>query len=149
MWCSASIITCSRRCSRTTKVSKASSSNSELGQEHWAELVARFKALVEQELGQPFPQDLHVQLWGAIAAVFGSWHNARAIAYRRLHDIPDDWGTAVTVQAMVFGNMGERSATGVVFTRNPSTGENALYGEFLVNAQGEDVVAGLCARRNP
>ena len=117
--------------------------DSELGQEHWAELVARFKALVEQELGQPFPQDLHVQLWGAIAAVFGSWHNARAIAYRRLHDIPDDWGTAVTVQAMVFGNMGERSATGVVFTRNPSTGENALYGEFLVNAQGEDVVAGL------
>ena len=105
--------------------------------------MARFKALVEQELGQPFPQDLHVQLWGAIAAVFGSWHNARAIAYRRLHDIPDDWGTAVTVQAMVFGNMGERSATGVVFTRNPSTGENALYGEFLVNAQGEDVVAGL------
>ena len=117
--------------------------DSELGPEHWAELVARFKAIVEQELGQPFPQDLLVQLWGAIAAVFGSWHNARAIAYRRLHDIPDDWGTAVTVQAMVFGNMGERSATGVVFTRNPSTGENALYGEFLVNAQGEDVVAGL------
>jgi pyruvate,orthophosphate dikinase len=117
--------------------------DSELGPEHWAELVARFKAIVEKELGQPFPQDLHVQLWGAIAAVFGSWHNARAIAYRRLHDIPDDWGTAVTVQAMVFGNMGERSATGVVFTRNPSTGENALYGEFLVNAQGEDVVAGL------
>src|SRR6478736_6266114 len=102
-----------------------------------------FEALVLQELGKPFPQDLHFQLWGAIAAVFGSWHNARAIAYRRLHDIPDDWGTAVTVQAMVFGNMGERSATGVVFTRNPSTGENALYGEFLVNAQGEDVVAGL------
>jgi pyruvate,orthophosphate dikinase len=117
--------------------------DSELGPEHWAELVARFKAIVEQELGQPFPQDLRVQLWGAIAAVFGSWHNARAIAYRRLHDIPDDWGTAVTVQAMVFGNMGERSATGVVFTRNPSTGENELYGEFLVNAQGEDVVAGL------
>ena len=104
---------------------------------------ARFKALVESELGQPFPQDLHAQLWGAIAAVFGSWQNARAIAYRRLHDIPDDWGTAVTMQAMVFGNMGERSATGVVFTRNPSTGANELYGEFLVNAQGEDVVAGL------
>jgi pyruvate,orthophosphate dikinase len=117
--------------------------DSELGPEHWAELVTRFKALVEQELGLPFPQDLHVQLWGAIAAVFGSWHNARAIAYRRLHDIPDDWGTAVTVQAMVFGNMGERSATGVVFTRNPSTGEKELYGEFLVNAQGEDVVSGL------
>jgi pyruvate,orthophosphate dikinase len=117
--------------------------DSELKAEHWAEVIGRFKALVEQELGQPFPQDLHVQLWGAIAAVFGSWHNARAIAYRRLHDIPDDWGTAVTVQAMVFGNMGEHSATGVVFTRNPSTGANELYGEYLVNAQGEDVVAGL------
>jgi pyruvate,orthophosphate dikinase len=117
--------------------------DTELKAEHWAELVDHFKALVEQELEQPFPQDLHVQLWGAIAAVFGSWHNARAIAYRRLHDIPDDWGTAVTVQAMVFGNMGERSATGVVFTRNPSTGANELFGEFLVNAQGEDVVAGL------
>jgi pyruvate,orthophosphate dikinase len=117
--------------------------DTELKAEHWAELVDRFNALVEQELGKPFPQDLHVQLWGAIAAVFGSWHNARAIAYRRLHDIPDDWGTAVTVQAMVFGNMGERSATGVVFTRNPSTGAKELYGEFLVNAQGEDVVAGL------
>src|SRR6187399_2062373 len=101
--------------------------DSKLKAEHWAEVIGRFKALVEQELGQPFPQDLHVQLWGAIAAVFGSWHNARAIAYRRLHDIPDDWGTAVTVQAMVFGNMGERSATGVVFTRNPSTGANELY----------------------
>ncbi|MGB6769089.1 MAG: pyruvate, phosphate dikinase [Methyloceanibacter sp.] len=117
--------------------------DTELKAEHWAEVVDRFNALVEQELGKPFPQDLHVQLWGAIAAVFGSWHNARAIAYRRLHDIPDDWGTAVTVQAMVFGNMGERSATGVVFTRNPSTGAKELYGEFLVNAQGEDVVAGL------
>ena len=117
--------------------------DTELKAEHWAEVVNRFNALVEQELGKPFPQDLHVQLWGAIAAVFGSWHNARAIAYRRLHDIPDDWGTAVTVQAMVFGNMGERSATGVVFTRNPSTGAKELYGEFLVNAQGEDVVAGL------
>ncbi|HYB06173.1 MAG TPA: PEP/pyruvate-binding domain-containing protein, partial [Methyloceanibacter sp.] len=117
--------------------------DTELKAEHWAELVTRFKALVEEELDQPFPQDLHVQLWGAIAAVFGSWRNARAIAYRRLHDIPDDWGTAVTVQAMVFGNMGERSATGVVFTRNPSTGAKELYGEFLVNAQGEDVVAGL------
>ena len=117
--------------------------DTELKDEHWAEVVDRFKALVLQELGKPFPQDLHFQLWGAIAAVFGSWHNVRAIAYRRLHDIPDDWGTAVTVQAMVFGNMGERSATGVVFTRNPSTGAKELYGEFLVNAQGEDVVAGL------
>ena len=117
--------------------------DTELGAEDWAELVARYKTLVENELGTPFPQDIHAQLWGAIAAVFGSWQNARAIAYRRLHDIPDDWGTAVTIQAMVFGNMGERSATGVVFTRNPSTGANELYGEFLVNAQGEDVVAGL------
>jgi pyruvate,orthophosphate dikinase len=117
--------------------------DTDLKAEHWAEVIDRFKALVEQELGKPFPQDLQLQLWGAIAAVFGSWQNARAIAYRRLHDIPDDWGTAVTVQAMVFGNMGERSATGVVFTRNPSTGARELYGEFLVNAQGEDVVAGL------
>jgi len=117
--------------------------DTELGAEDWSDIVARFKTLVENELGTPFPQDIHDQLWGAIAAVFGSWQNARAIAYRRLHDIPDDWGTAVTIQAMVFGNMGEKSATGVVFTRNPSTGANELYGEFLVNAQGEDVVAGL------
>src|SRR3990172_4184523 len=117
--------------------------DTELSAEDWADIVARFKTLVETELGEPFPQDLHAQLWGAIAAVFGSWENARAIAYRRLHDIPDDWGTAVTIQAMVFGNMGDRSATGVVFTRNPSTGADELYGEFLVNAQGEDVVAGM------
>ncbi|HSD92611.1 MAG TPA: pyruvate, phosphate dikinase [Methyloceanibacter sp.] len=117
--------------------------DTELGAEDWVEIVARFKALVESELGKPFPQDIHEQLWRAVAAVFGSWQNARAIAYRRLHDIPDDWGTAVTIQAMVFGNMGEKSATGVVFTRNPSTGARELFGEFLVNAQGEDVVAGL------
>ena len=117
--------------------------DTELGAEDWADIVARFKTLVETELGKPFPQDIHAQLWGAIAAVFGSWQNARAIAYRRLHDIPDDWGTAVTIQAMVFGNRGDNSATGVVFTRNPSTGANELYGEFLVNAQGEDVVSGL------
>ncbi|MGK2922654.1 MAG: pyruvate, phosphate dikinase [Methyloceanibacter sp.] len=115
----------------------------ELAAEDWAEIVVRFKALVGKELEQPFPQDLHEQLWGAIAAVFGSWQNARAIAYRRLHDIPDDWGTAVTIQSMVFGNRGDNSATGVVFTRNPSTGANELFGEFLLNAQGEDVVAGL------
>jgi pyruvate, orthophosphate dikinase len=117
--------------------------DTELSAEQWAKVVERFKALVDEERGEPFPQDIHDQLWGAIAAVFGSWNNARAVAYRRLHDIPEDWGTAVTVQAMVFGNMGEHSATGVVFTRNPSTGANELYGEFLVNAQGEDVVAGL------
>src|SRR5690349_4608087 len=117
--------------------------DTDLTAEDWPPIIEHFKSLVATELGEPFPQDLHAQLWGAIAAVFGSWENARAIAYRRLHNIPDDWGTAVTIQAMVFGNRGARSATGVVFTRNPSTGEKELYGEFLVNAQGEDVVAGL------
>ncbi|MCE9521377.1 MAG: pyruvate, phosphate dikinase, partial [Alphaproteobacteria bacterium] len=109
----------------------------------WKLLVERYKEKVEEELGQPFPQDPHTQLWGAIGAVFGSWQNARANTYRRLHSIPDSWGTAVNIQAMVFGNMGDDSATGVAFTRNPSTGDSALYGEYLVNAQGEDVVAGL------
>ena len=104
---------------------------------------ARYKERVEEEQGKPFPQDPHEQLWGAIGAVFGSWMNARAITYRRLHNIPESWGTAVNVQAMVFGNMGDTSATGVAFTRNPSTGEKRLYGEFLINAQGEDVVAGI------
>jgi pyruvate,orthophosphate dikinase len=117
--------------------------DTELSAEDWVAIVGRYKTLVESELGEPFPQDLHAQLWGAIAAVFGSWQNARAIAYRRLHDIPDTWGTAVTIQTMVFGNRGDQSATGVVFTRNPSTGAKELYGEYLVNAQGEDVVAGL------
>ena len=117
--------------------------DTDLDAEQWLEVIRRYKALVAEELGEPFPQDLHNQLWGAISAVFGSWQNARAIAYRRLHDIPDDWGTAVTIQAMVFGNRGDHSATGVIFTRNPSTGSNELYGEFLVNAQGEDVVAGM------
>jgi pyruvate,orthophosphate dikinase len=109
----------------------------------WEQLAASFKQRVEQETGKPFPQDPHAQLWGAIGAVFGSWMNQRAITYRRLHSIPESWGTAVNVQAMVFGNMGESSATGVAFTRNPSTGERKLYGEFLINAQGEDVVAGI------
>ena len=102
-----------------------------------------FKQRIEQETGKAFPQDPQAQLWGAIGAVFGSWMNQRAITYRRLHGIPESWGTAVNVQAMVFGNMGETSATGVAFTRNPSTGEKKLYGEFLINAQGEDVVAGI------
>jgi pyruvate,orthophosphate dikinase len=106
-------------------------------------LVDHYKKRVEQELGKPFPQDAHAQLWGAIGAVFSSWMNQRAITYRRLNGIPESWGTAVNVQAMVFGNMGETSATGVAFTRNPSTGEKKLYGEFLINAQGEDVVAGI------
>ena len=109
----------------------------------WSEVVAHYKERVEEETGKPFPQDPHAQLWGAIGAVFGSWMNQRAITYRRLHAIPESWGTAVNVQAMVFGNMGETSATGVAFTRNPSTGEKKLYGEFLINAQGEDVVAGI------
>jgi pyruvate,orthophosphate dikinase len=109
----------------------------------WEELVGLFKQRVEEETGTPFPKDPHAQLWGAIGAVFGSWMNQRAITYRRLHGIPESWGTAVNVQAMVFGNMGETSATGVAFTRNPSTGEKKLYGEFLINAQGEDVVAGI------
>ncbi len=106
-------------------------------------LVARYKERVEAELGNAFPQDPNAQLWGAIGAVFGSWMNQRAITYRRLHNIPESWGTAVNVQAMVFGNMGDSSATGVAFTRNPSTGEKKLYGEYLINAQGEDVVAGI------
>src|SRR5438045_2798889 len=106
-------------------------------------LVGQYRAAVARETGADFPQDPHAQLWGAIGAVFSSWMNARAVTYRRLHDIPESWGTAVNVQAMVFGNMGETSATWVAFTRNPSTGESRLYGEFLINAQGEDVVAGI------
>jgi len=106
-------------------------------------LVAEYKGLVEQEWGKPFPQDVHDQLWGAVGAVFGSWQSERAKVYRRLNDIPADWGTAVNVQAMVFGNMGETSATGVAFTRDPAKGDRAYYGEFLINAQGEDVVAGI------
>jgi pyruvate,orthophosphate dikinase len=117
--------------------------DTDLGDEDWAELVTRYKERVVEELGKPFPQDPHEQLWGAIGAVFGSWMNQRAITYRRLHNIPESWGTAVNVQAMVFGNLGDTSATGVAFTRNPSTGEKRLYGEFLINAQGEDVVAGI------
>ncbi|WJS98007.1 pyruvate, phosphate dikinase [Novosphingobium humi] len=115
----------------------------ELEAEHWQALVGEYKAIVEKALGRPFPQDVHEQLWGAIGAVFDSWESERAKVYRRLNDIPGDWGTAVNVQAMVFGNMGDTSATGVAFTRDPATGEKAYYGEWLVNAQGEDVVAGI------
>ena len=115
----------------------------EMGAEHWQALVGEYKAIVAEELGRPFPQDVHEQLWGAIGAVFDSWESDRAKVYRRLNSIPHDWGTAVNVQAMVFGNMGETSATGVAFTRDPATGERAYYGEYLVNAQGEDVVAGI------
>ncbi|MBN8812550.1 MULTISPECIES: pyruvate, phosphate dikinase [unclassified Sphingomonas] len=117
--------------------------DTELSAADWQALVAAYKALVQELWGKPFPQDVHDQLWGAIGAVFGSWQSERAKVYRRLNDIPGDWGTAVNVQAMVFGNMGDTSATGVAFTRDPSTGENAYYGEFLINAQGEDVVAGI------
>ncbi|TPG54827.1 pyruvate, phosphate dikinase [Sphingomonas glacialis] len=107
------------------------------------ELVAEYKGLVEQQWGKPFPQDVHDQLWGAVGAVFGSWQSERAKVYRRLNDIPASWGTAVNIQAMVFGNMGDTSATGVAFTRDPAKGDRAYYGEFLINAQGEDVVAGI------
>jgi pyruvate,orthophosphate dikinase len=113
-----------------------------LGASDWHRVVDGYKETVRRETGKPFPQDPEEQLWGAIGAVFGSWMNPRANTYRRLHDIPASWGTAVNVQAMVFGNMGDDCATGVCFTRDPSTGENVFYGEYLVNAQGEDVVAG-------
>ncbi len=109
----------------------------------WKTIVGQYKDAVQDKLGKPFPDDAREQLWGAIGAVFGSWMNDRAILYRKLNDIPAEWGTAVNVQSMVFGNMGETSATGVAFTRDPSTGENSFYGEFLTNAQGEDVVAGI------
>ncbi len=109
----------------------------------WKKVVANYKAMAKRELGHDFPQDVSEQLWGAIGAVFESWQAARAVTYRKIHEIPEDWGTAVNVQAMVFGNMGDDCATGVAFTRDPSTGENYFYGEYLVNAQGEDVVAGI------
>jgi pyruvate,orthophosphate dikinase len=125
------------------KLETGASLDTDLSAEDWQAIVSGFKEVVSQEHGQAFPQDPEEQLWGAIGAVFGSWMNPRAVTYRRLHDIPANWGTAVNVQAMVFGNMGSDCATGVAFTRDPSTGANAFYGEFLVNAQGEDVVAGI------
>lgn len=111
--------------------------------EGWKQVVAQYKEMVQRELGRPFPEDPQEQLWGAIGAVFSSWMVPRAVTYRNIHDIPANWGTAVNVQSMVFGNMGDDCATGVAFTRDPSTGENFFYGEYLVNAQGEDVVAGI------
>jgi pyruvate,orthophosphate dikinase len=117
--------------------------DTDLKADDWRAIVAEYKKLVEKRTGKPFPQDPREQLWGAVGAVFDSWMNQRAITYRRLHAIPESWGTAVNVQAMVFGNMGEDCATGVAFTRDPSTGTNLFYGEYLVNAQGEDVVAGI------
>ncbi len=126
-----------------TKDDKGVTLDTELDAEDLKKLVKAYRAKIEEETGKPFPQDPKEQLWGAIRAVFKSWMNQRAIVYRRLHDIPESWGTAVNVQAMVFGNMGDDCATGVAFTRDPSTGERRFYGEFLVNAQGEDVVAGI------
>jgi pyruvate,orthophosphate dikinase len=117
--------------------------DTDLKSDDWKSVVAEYKKLVEKRTGKPFPQEPREQLWGAVGAVFESWMNQRAITYRRLHSIPESWGTAVNVQAMVFGNMGEDCATGVAFTRDPSTGTNLFYGEYLVNAQGEDVVAGI------
>src|SRR5689334_4099366 len=117
--------------------------DTDLKADDWRSMVGEYKKIVEKRTGKPFPQEPREQLWGAIGAVFGSWMNQRAITYRRLHSIPESWGTAVTVQAMVFGNMGNDCATGVAFTRDPSTGINLFYGEYLVNAQGEDVVAGI------
>ena len=117
--------------------------DTQLSTDDFKELVLRFKALIRERTGKDFPQTPGDQLWGAIGAVFGSWNNDRAIVYRRKYGIPHDWGTAVNVQTMVFGNMGETSATGVAFTRDPATGEKVFYGEYLVNAQGEDVVAGV------
>ncbi|MFO1273488.1 MAG: PEP/pyruvate-binding domain-containing protein, partial [Rubrivivax sp.] len=117
--------------------------DTELGAADLQELVARFKALIRARLGRDFPTDPWQQLWGAVMAVFESWNNERARVYRELNDIPESWGTAVNVQAMVFGNLGDSSATGVAFTRDAATGEDLFNGEFLVNAQGEDVVAGI------
>ncbi len=130
------------------KETRAYSLDTELDADDWKKVLESYKACVVELADQPFPQDVNEQLWGAIGAVFGSWQSPRAITYRRLNDIPEDWGTAVNVQAMVFGNLGDTSATGVAFTRNPSTGEHELYGEFLVNAQGEDVVAGIRTPQN-
>ncbi|HEX6172574.1 MAG TPA: PEP/pyruvate-binding domain-containing protein, partial [Candidatus Binatia bacterium] len=118
-------------------------SDIELNGNDLKEIVGRFKNAVKAKTGEDFPDDPVAQLWGAIGAVFRSWNNDRAVAYRELYHIPDDWGTAVNIQAMVFGNLGKACATGVAFTRDPSTGEKKFYGEFLVNAQGEDVVAGV------
>jgi len=122
--------------------------DTEMTSDDWAKVIEAYKTKVKDETGNPFPQDPKDQVWAAIGAVFGSWMNQRAITYRRLHNIPAEWGTAVNLQAMVFGNMGDDCATGVAFTRDPSTGEKAFYGEYLVNAQGEDVVAGIRTPQN-
>ena len=125
------------------KKARSVADDTQLTADDLKDLVAEFKAAVKERTGKDFPDDPRAQLWGAISAVFGSWGNDRAVAYRRMYDIPDDWGTAVNVQTMVYGNSGDDSGTGVAFTRNPASGENEFYGEFLVNAQGEDVVSGV------
>ncbi|MFA4908954.1 MAG: PEP/pyruvate-binding domain-containing protein, partial [Candidatus Omnitrophota bacterium] len=125
------------------KKQKGSKSDTDLTEEDLKVLCGRFKAKIKEVLGKEFPDDHMQQLWGGIGAVFASWNGKRAISYRRIEGIPDAWGTAVNVQTMVFGNMGSDSATGVAFSRNPGNGENGFYGEYLINAQGEDVVAGI------
>ena len=124
------------------KLTKGVIQDTELDEDDWDGLIKNFKEVVKQKTKSKFPQDVKEQLWGAIKAVFLSWNSKRAKIYRKINYIPDNWGTAVNVQAMVFGNMGENCATGVAFTRNPSTGKKEFFGEYLVNAQGEDVVAG-------
>lgn len=130
------------------KLTKGVLSDTDLKAEDWNTIVGNYKDIVKKNTKKDFPQDSHEQLWGAISAVFKSWQNQRAKTYRRLNNIPEEWGTAVNIQSMVFGNMGNDCATGVAFTRNPSTGENSFYGEYLINAQGEDVVAGIRTPRN-
>ena len=125
------------------KSQKGYTTDTQMTAEELRDLCAKFKAKIKEVLGKEFPDDAQKQLWGGIEAVFASWNGKRAVAYRKIENIPDEWGTAVSVQTMVFGNMGETSATGVAFTRNPGNGENKFYGEYLVNAQGEDVVAGI------
>lgn len=127
----------------THKRDSGARQDTDITAEGWKKVVAQYKLLVERSTGRPFPSDAKEQLWGAIGAVFNSWMVPRAVTYRKINEIPEGWGTAVNVQAMVFGNMGDDCATGVAFTRDPSTGENYFYGEYLVNAQGEDVVAGI------
>ena len=127
------------------KAMKGYKSDTEITAEELLKLADAFKAKIKEVLGTEFPDDAKAQLEGGIKAVFKSWNGKKAIAYRRIEGIPDDWGTAVNVQAMVFGNMGDNSATGVAFTRNPATGEKGIFGEYLINAQGEDVVAGVSA----
>jgi pyruvate,orthophosphate dikinase len=130
------------------KLTKGVLSDTDLKAEDWKTIIGNYKNIIKKNTKKDFPQDSHEQLWGAISAVFKSWHNQRAKTYRRLNNIPEEWGTAVNIQSMVFGNMGNDCATGVAFTRNPSTGENSFYGEYLINAQGEDVVAGIRTPRN-